>query len=71
MAINPEAFYKKVGNNITRLRKAKGFSTIDLGHESGIDKSTIVNIEGGRNITLATILKIAEGLGVEPYKLLE
>ncbi|HKC68821.1 MAG TPA: helix-turn-helix transcriptional regulator [Bacteroidia bacterium] len=61
-----EAYLKKIGDNITRIRKQKGFTSKELGYRCDIDKSALIHIEKGRvNITANTLLKIAEALEVE------
>lgn len=57
---------KKIGENITRIRKSQGLTSKELGYRSEIDKSALIHIEKGRiNVTVSTLLKIARGLDVE------
>ena len=61
-----EAYLKKIGENITRIRKSRGFTSKELGYRCDIDKSALIHIEKGRiNVTVTTLAKIAEALEVE------
>jgi len=63
--------YKKVGENIRKIRKQKGLTQEELAGLARIDPKSVIQIEGGkRNPTLKTIRKIALALRVEPSKLL-
>ena len=63
----PQAF----GKAMQALRKAKGLSQEKFGFEVGLDRTYISGIERGvRNPSLKNIVKIAQGLGVTPAKLL-
>lgn len=59
-------FLKKVGVNIARQRKEKGFSQLDLCSIIKMEKSNLSSIENGRqNVTSLTLLKISKAIGVE------
>ena len=59
------------GRRVRQLRKAKGVSQEAFAHEIKIDRSYFGSIERGeRNVSLANICLIAEGLGVAPAELL-
>ncbi len=61
-----------LGRRIAHLRKTKGFSQLDLSVESGVAKSYICDLEGGRrNPSLETLEKLALALGVSLSVLLE
>jgi len=49
-----------------RIRLAKGIAQAELGRRSGIDRSTIAKIEtvDTYNITLTTLQRMCEGLGI-------
>lgn len=54
------------GNRMRELRKKKKMTLVDLEVETGIANGKLSKIENGLvNIEFFTILKIAEGLGVE------
>jgi transcriptional regulator with XRE-family HTH domain len=51
---------------LRRLRKEKGWSQTRLAQESGVDRATINQAEGGRRSpTIATLEELATALGVE------
>lgn len=58
------------GDRMRELRAREGVSQDGLAHTSGIHPTSIGRIErGGREPRLTTILKLADGLGVEPGEL--
>lgn len=64
------AFLQATGEKIRSVRKKKGFSLEKMGLEIGLDKGNMHHIESGKNITLATLHKIALVLDTEAGKLL-
>ncbi|MEA5620867.1 helix-turn-helix transcriptional regulator [Cronbergia sp. UHCC 0137] len=61
-----------VASNLRRLRKKIGISQEDLAGKCGLHRTYIGAIERSeRNITLQTLEKLAESLGVSPQDLLE
>jgi transcriptional regulator with XRE-family HTH domain len=63
---------KKFGKNLQKIRTEKKMSLLDVSYNCSLGDSRISQIEHGRlNITLGTILELAKGLEIEPYKLLE
>lgn len=62
----------KVGQNIKRLRNAKGLSQEQFAFEADLHRTYISDIErGNRNPTVSVLEKIANALGVKPSELLE
>ena len=60
-----DEFYKKIGERIKALRKARGFSQETLAGECNIDRAHIGFIEQGRRRpTLSTLRKIVAALDV-------
>ena len=60
-----------LGNNVRRLREAKGWSQEDLAEKANLHRTYVSGIERGvRNPSLTIIFKLAEGLGIEPGNLL-
>ncbi len=55
-----------VGNKIKELRKQRNLSQEDLALLSGLDRTYINSVENGRrNISIISLEKIANGLGVK------
>ena len=64
--------YKKVGENIRKIRKQKGQTQEELAGLARIDPKSIIEIEGGkRNPTLKTIKRISLALKSKLSDLLE
>jgi transcriptional regulator with XRE-family HTH domain len=67
---DPDRASKAFGRRVRELRTREGLSQDGLAHSSGIHLTSIGRIErGGREPRLTTILKLAEGLEVEPGEL--
>ncbi len=65
-------FLKKIGENIIRIRQAKGLKQIDLASRLEMEDSSLRRIEKGRvNSTIVMLKKISDALGVELGQLLE
>lgn len=63
---------EKLGNNLKRIRIAKGISQGEISRILEVDKGFISNIEAGKtNPTLATITKIAKAVGVSVVELMK
>lgn len=65
---------KKVGNNIKKIREAKGLAQVDLAvkMQGSIDVTNISRIESGRtNPTLFTLYRIAEALEIKISELVD
>jgi transcriptional regulator with XRE-family HTH domain len=61
-----------VGDNVRRLRVARGLTQEQLAFESRIDLTYLGGIERGRrNPSLLVMSRIAQALGVEPAALLD
>ena len=60
-----------VGRNIRRLRQERGLSQEDLADEIGVHRTYMGGVERGeRNLTLRSLERLAERLGVSPLSLL-
>ena len=60
-----------LGKRIQAIRIQKGITQQALGDQIGVNAHYISNIERGqKNITIKTLAKIADGLGVELFELL-
>ncbi len=59
-------FLKKIGGNITRIRKQRGYTINFVAQKCEIEKSNLIPIEKGRiNTTCLTLLKIATALEID------
>lgn len=59
------------GERVRALRAARGWSQMELGSRAGRHFTFVSGIERGqRNVTLLTILQVAEALDVDPGVLL-
>jgi transcriptional regulator with XRE-family HTH domain len=63
---------KKFGENLRKLRKAKGLSLREMSYACSIDNSKIAKIEKGMiNITYTTLLQLALALELHPSALVD
>ena len=63
---------KKLGNNLKRIRLAKGMSQGDICRATGMDRGYISRVESGqKNPTISNLEKIANALGAKPNELLK
>lgn len=63
---------KKLGKRIRELRERKGISQEAFAHECGINRVHMSDIERGLvNLSIATLKKIAENLGITGAALLK
>jgi transcriptional regulator with XRE-family HTH domain len=63
-------FYAALGLRIRIAREMKGLHQGQVGHMIGLTRTSIVNIEAGKqSVPLHTFVKLADALGVA-YKLL-
>lgn len=61
----------RLGNNMKKLRLAKGISQGDIARALKVGRGFVSNIENGKtNPTLATIAKLARAIGVSVDKLM-
>ena len=62
----------KLGQNMKRIRMKKNMSQGDIARALEVDRGYISNIESGKkNLTLTTIQKLADALGVSADELLK
>lgn len=65
-------FIQKVGEQVRKIRKLKGLTQEQLAERSGLSFSYISDVERGtRNISLESLGKIIQALGVKPVQLFE
>jgi len=56
---------RSFGRRVRELREARGWSQSRMGAEVGLQRTYINSVEnGGRNVTLATIGRIADAFGL-------
>lgn len=61
-----------IGQNIKKIRKQRNFTLDILAEKSSVSKAMLSQIESNKvNPTVATVWKIAQGLGIELNTLLE
>ncbi|MGC1862268.1 MAG: helix-turn-helix domain-containing protein [Methylocella sp.] len=61
-----------LAKNMRRLRAERGLSQEALAHECGINRTYLSAVERAeRNVSIDNIGRIATGLGVEPWTLLQ
>jgi transcriptional regulator with XRE-family HTH domain len=61
-----------IGQNIRNIRKQRSYTLDILAEKSGVSKAMLSQIESNKvNPTVATVWKIAQGLGIELNTLLE
>lgn len=59
------------GEHLRRLRTRRGLSQESLAGRAGLSRTSVVNIEAGRQgVALATLYRLAEALGASPGELL-
>jgi len=60
-----------VGKNLQAYRKAQGLSQEAFAHELGVHRTYMGSLERGeRNLSLRSVERLAEQLGVHPIELL-
>ncbi len=70
--MNDQDFLIQLGKRIATLRKAKGYSQLDLGSIIDMEKSNLSAIENGRqNPSSLTLKKIADALQVKVIEFFE
>ncbi|MEI6594177.1 MAG: helix-turn-helix transcriptional regulator [Bacteroidota bacterium] len=67
-----KVFLLKLGQRISKLRKERNITQIELSHRCDFDRSNLRRIESGRtNPTSLTLKRIAEGLEITVDELLK
>lgn len=63
---------RTLGENLRVFRHAHGRSQEQFAHDLGYDRTYLASVERGeRNLTLDTVSKLADQLGVDPIELLQ
>lgn len=58
-----------IGDNVRRVREARGLSQAALARRAGVSQPTIADLESGHNETTKKLPSIASALGVSPAEL--
>lgn len=66
-----EKAFRAVGLKIRQLREARGWTLEQAEGKGGITWQQLQKIESGRNITLRTLIRLANTLSVQPSEILE
>ena len=62
---------RRFGTNLRRCRLAAGLSQVEVAKRMGVDRAHVSSMERGRqNITLLTLVFVAQALKVDPATLL-
>jgi HTH-type transcriptional regulator / antitoxin HipB len=70
LAEDPDLLLSQIGLRILRRRQELGLSQKDLGDRLGIAQTNVARIEHGQqNLTVRTLVKLAEALGVTAAEL--
>lgn len=65
MTTGSEDLLKRIGANISRIRQERGLTVSELASRADMEKSNLIPIEKGRiNVTIRTLKKIADALGM-------
>lgn len=60
------------GKNVATLRKRMGLTQLELAYRCNIHRAYIGAIERGeKKVNICTMFKLAKGLNVEPFQLLQ
>lgn len=71
VGLQRRSIYQLVGSKIRKRRVAKGLTQESLGEQVGLSRSSITNVEQGRQtILLHQFFDFAQALDVEPQSLL-
>ncbi|MEQ1624524.1 MAG: helix-turn-helix transcriptional regulator [Sediminibacterium sp.] len=62
---------EQFGKHLSKIRKKKGLSMRELAARCDIDYAKISKLENNKaNVTITTLIELAEGLGIPPKELL-
>lgn len=69
--IDERKLYETIGQEIKKIRKTKGYNQSELASKINIERTSITNIESGRQkVTLFALYKICALFEIEPSDLL-
>jgi transcriptional regulator with XRE-family HTH domain len=65
MAMDKEAFSKKFGTHLKKIREDKGLSLNELGLQGDFDRQALWKLEKGqKHLTVYSLYKICDSLGI-------
>ena len=68
----PERITRQIGRRIAELRRAQGLTQAELASKLDVTTPWVSRVERrGENLMVATLVKIANAIGVEPRELWE
>jgi len=53
------------GDTVREARKNQGWSQGELAEKAGVSRPTVARVEANSDVTTATIMKVAEALGLK------
>ena len=53
------------GDTVREARKNQGWSKGELAEKAGVSRPTVARVEANSDVTTATIMKVAEALGLK------
>jgi transcriptional regulator with XRE-family HTH domain len=71
VALDPDKTCKNIGRRIAELRQARGWTQEAFAVRLRATFQWISQVEGGRNLTIHSLVKIANALGADLRELLE
>ena len=67
-----EDIYKRIGFNLLKQRRLKGWTQEQLSERSGVSRSRISKMENGKeNFNIESLFLIAQSLGIDFIELLK
>lgn len=69
--VMPATLSSRLGRNLRKIRRARGLNQEQFADVIGVHRTYLGGVERGeRNLTLASVERLAETLGVDPLDLL-
>lgn len=69
MAVDPEKLVRQIGRRVAELRRTTGLTQAQLAEQIGVSVQYISRVELGTNLTIHTLVKLANALRVQPTEL--
>ena len=72
MDLDKKEVLKHIGSRVESIRQEKGISYQELSYACNVDKSNLIKfMQGKKNVTLFTFIRIAKALDIDFYSLFE